>query len=187
MCSPPLRDQEDRDYLWDGLNRGWLSLIGSDNSMTNQEQKDGGWDAENNRCDFRKIPNGCPGAGDRMHAIWTYGVEAGRISRQKYVELCSTTPAKLNGIYPRKGAIAVGSDADIAILDPKYQGTFSIETNPSGVEYSVFEGMEQKGRFETVLLRGKVVVEDAKYVGTPGEGQFIPGKPYGWGYDLLKK
>ena len=81
----------------------------------------------------------------------------------------------------------MGSDADIAILDPEYRGTFSVETNPSGVEYSIFEGMEQKGRFETVLLRGKVVVENAKYVGTPGEGQFIPGKPYGLAYDLLEK
>jgi len=187
VCSPPLRDQKDRDYLWNALNKGTISLIGSDNSMTNQEQKDTGWDEENQRCDFRKIPNGCPGAGDRMHVIWTYGVEAGRINRQKYVEACCTTPAKLNGLYPRKGAIAVGSDADIAILDPEYRGTFSVETNPSGVEYSIFEGMEQKGRFETVLLRGKVVVEDAKYVGTPGEGQFIPGKPYGLAYDLLEK
>lgn len=186
VCSPALREKKDQDYLWNALNHDWLSICGSDNSGIPQYQKDWGWDEENQRCDFRKIPNGCPGAGDRLNALWTYGVETGRMSRQKFVDVCCTQPAKLNGLYPRKGTIAVGSDADLVVFDPTYRGTITLETNPTGVEYNVFEGMEQKGRAETVLLRGKVVVDQAKYVGTPGEGKFIPGRPFGMAYDLLK-
>lgn len=187
VCSPPLRGQEERDYLWKALNEDWLSVVGSDNASIPQYQKDWGWDEEHQRCDFRKIPNGAPGAGDRLNALWTYGVAAGRMTPEKFVEVCSTIPAKMNGLYPRKGAIQVGSDADLVLFDPDYHGTITLETNPTGIEYNVYEGMSQIGRAETVLLRGKVVVENAKYVGTPGEGKFIPGKPYGLGYDLLKK
>ena len=108
------------------------------------------------------------------------------MTKQKFVDVCCTIPAKLNGLYPRKGAIQVGSDADLVIFDPAYHGIISLETNPTGIEYNVYDGLEQIGRAETVLLRGQVVVEQAKYVGFPGQGQFIPGKPYGLGYDLLK-
>ena len=180
VCSPPLRDQEDRDYLWNALNRDWLSICGSDNSGIPLYQKHWG------EGDFRAIPNGCPGAGDRMNALWTYGVMKGRMTRQKMVDVCCTQPAKLNGLYPRKGTIDVGVDADLCIMDPDYKGTVSVETNPTGIEYNVYEGCEQLGRPETVLLRGHVVVDGGKYVGTPGEGKFIPGKPYGLAYDLLK-
>lgn len=187
VCSPALRDREDRDYLWKSLNEDWLSVVGSDNASIPQYQKDWGWDEANQRCDFRKIPNGAPSAGDRLNALWTYGVAEGRITPEKFVEVSSTIPAKMNGLYPRKGAIQVGSDADLVLFDPNYRGKITLETNPTGIEYNVFEGMDQIGRPETVLLRGKVVVDNAKYVGTPGEGQFIPGKPYGLGYELLKK
>ena len=108
ICSPALRDKEDQDYLWKALNKDWLSICGSDNSGIPQAQKNWGWDEEHQRCDFRMVPNGCPGAGDRMNALWTYGVAAGRMTRQKFVDVCCTTPAKLNGIYPRKGTIQVG-------------------------------------------------------------------------------
>lgn len=187
ICSPPLREKKQRDYLWDALNKDWLSVLGSDNASIPMYQKEWGWDEENGRCDFRKVPNGCPGAGDRLYALWTYGVAAGRMTRQRFVDVCSTTPAKLNGLYPRKGTIQVGSDADLILFDPDYRGKITLESNPTGIEYNVFEGLDQIGRAETVLLRGKVVVDQAKYVGTPGEGKFIPGKPYGLGYDLLKK
>ena len=187
ICSPPLRGQEDRDYLWEALNRNWLSIIGSDNASIPMYQKEWGWDDEKGCCDFRKVPNGCPGAGDRLYALWTFGVATGRITRQKFVEICSATPAKMNGLYPRKGTIQVGADADLVLFDPNYHGTITLQTNPTGIEYNVFEGLEQIGRAETVLLRGKVVVEQGKYVGTPGEGKFIPGKPYGLAYDLLEK
>lgn len=202
ICSPPLRDEENQNYLWEALNQGWLTVVGSDNSGIPLEQKYWGWDEENQRCDFRKVPNGCPGAGDRMNALWTYGVATGRMTRQKFVDVCCTTAAKLNGIYPQKGTIAVGSDADIVIFDPDYQGTITLKTNPTGLAYNVFEGLKQVGRAETVLLRGETVVEDGKYTGelkdivvdgvtyhgcAGGHGKFVPGKPYGLGYDLLKK
>ena len=187
ICSPPLRGQEDRDYLWTALNEDWLSVLGSDNSSIPMYQKEWGWDEEKGCCDFRKVPNGCPGAGDRLNALWTYGVAKGRMTKQKFVDVCCTIPAKINGLYPRKGTIQVGSDADLVIFDPDYQGTITLETNPTGIEYNVYEGLEQIGRAETVLLRGQVVVDQAKYVGFPGQGRFIPGKPYGLGYDLLKK
>lgn len=187
VCSPPLRPEAERDYLWEALHEDWLSLSGSDNASIPLYQKEWGWDEENERCDFRKIPNGCPGAGDRLNVLWTYGVVPGRISRQRFVELCATTPAKLNGLYPRKGTIQIGSDADIVIFDPAFKGTITLETNPTGIDYNVFDGLQQIGRPDTVLLRGKVVVDDGVYVGTPGEGEFIPGKPYGLAYDLLKK
>lgn len=181
VCSPPLRDKSDRDYLWKALNSDWLSICGSDNSSTPLYQKHWG------EKDFRAIPNGSPGAGDRMNILWSYGVAMGRMTKQKMVEICCTNPAKLNGIFPRKGTISIGSDADIVMFDPEYKGKFSIETNPTGIEYNVYEGMEQIGRPETVLLRGKVVVEECKYIGSPGEGQFIAGRPYGMAYDLLRK
>jgi len=181
VCSPPLRDKKDQDYLWNALTHDYLSVCGSDNASIPLYQKH--WGEE----DFRAIPNGCPGAGDRLYALWTYGVAAGRMTRQKFVEVCATNPAKMNGLYPRKGTIQIGSDADLVLFDPDYRGTITLETNPTGVEYNVFEGLEQIGRAETVLLRGKVVVDRGRYLGTPGEGQFIPGKPYGLGYDLLRK
>ena len=202
VCSPFLRDKPHQDYLWNALNNDWLSICGSDNAGIPQAQKDWGWDEKNQRCDFRMIPNGSPSAGDRLNAMWTYGVATGRMTRQKFVDVCCTLPAKMNGIYPQKGTIEVGSDADLVIFDPDFTRTISLETNPTGVDYNVFEGMEQKGRAETVLLRGNVVVEEGKYLGevkemvvdgvtylgaVGGIGKFIPGKPYGLGYDLLKK
>jgi dihydropyrimidinase len=181
VCSPALRDEIHQEHLWKALRRDWLSVVASDYCGIPLYQKHWG---EN---DFRAIPNGSPTAGDRLHMLWTYGVEKGKMSRQKLVEVYATTPAKLCGIFPRKGTIDVGSDADIVIYNPNYRGKVSIETNPSGVEYNVFEGLDQIGRVETVLLRGKVVVDKNQYVGTPGEGQFIPGEPYGLAYDLLEK
>ncbi|MCI8399061.1 MAG: dihydropyrimidinase [Oscillibacter sp.] len=179
VCSPALRDKADQDYLWDALKRDAVSLVGSDHAPIPMYQKYWGKD------DFRAIPNGSPGSGDRLNVLWTYGVAAGRITRRKLVEIFAATPARLCGIYPQKGDIAVGSDADLVIFDPGYEGTFSVETNPTGVEYNAYEGMAQRGRPETVLLRGTVVVEAAKFVGTPGSGRFVPGKPYGMAYDLL--
>ncbi len=181
VCSPALRDQEDRDYLWNALNRDWISICGSDNASIPLYQKHWG------EGDFRKIPNGCPSAGDRLNVLWTYGVAAEKISRQKLVDIYATQPAKLNGIFPQKGTIDVGADADLVLFDPDYKGTITVESNPTGVEYNIFEGMEQLGRPETVLLRGKIVVDQGKYVGTPGEGRFVPGKPYGLAYELLGK
>ncbi len=179
VCSPALRNKEDQEYLWDALKRNSISLVGSDHAAIPMYQKYWGKD------DFRAIPNGSPGSGDRLNVLWTYGVVPGKISKQKLVEISATTPAKLCGIYPQKGAIEVGSDADVVIFDPDFKGTFSVETNPTGVEYNTYEGMEQIGRPETVFLRGNVVVENGKFVGELGSGRFVPGKPYGLAYDLL--
>ena len=174
VCSPALRDQEDVDALWDALNSGLLTAISSDHcGIDVAELKQAGRD------DFTQIPNGSPGAGDRFSMIWTYGVEAGRISKQKFVELVSTNPAKINGIFPQKGTIEIGSDADIVIFDPTYRGVVRLEDNPNGVDYNVYEGRDMIGKVETVLLRGTVAVENGKFVGTYGMGKYIPAKMYG--------
>lgn len=180
VCSPALRDKEDQEYLWKCLNHDWISIVGSDNSSIPLYQKH--WGEE----DFRAIPNGCPGAGDRLNALWTYGVEKGKITKQKLVDIYATLPAKLNGIFPQKGAIDIGSDGDLVIFDPEYKGTITVESNPTGIEYNVFEGMEQIGRADTVLLRGEVVVENGEYLDKPVFGRFVPGKPYGLAYELKK-
>ena len=115
--------------------------------------------------------------------LWTEGVAKGRISKEKLVEVFATEPAKINGIYPRKGALEIGSDADIVIFDPEYRGTIRLEDNPNGVDYNVYEGHEMIGRTETVLLRGNVVVENAKFTGQLGQGRFISAKPYASRYE----
>jgi len=131
------------------------------------------------------IPNGSPGAGDRIHVIWTKGVMTGRISKQRFVQLIATNPAKLNGIYPQKGDIVIGGDADIVIFNPEYRGEIRWEDCPNGVDYNAYEGMPLLGRVETVLLRGNVVVENAKFTGQLGQGQFIPAKCFAAAYTGL--
>ncbi len=181
VCSPPLREKSDQDYLWKAIDKGWLSMVASDHAAIPQEQKNWG------KGDFREIINGSPGAGDRLQLLWTYGVEKGRISRSKLVELYATMPAKMCGLYPRKGALQVGSDADIVLYDPTFKGVFSLEENPNGLDYNGFEGMEKIGRPETVFLRGNPVVREHKLCTQPGCGQFIPGKGYGLAYELRTK
>lgn len=124
VCSPALRGQEDLDALWDAINQGVLNAISSDHcgfnySVHKQQGKD----------DFTMIPNGAPGMQDRMQVVWTYGVATGKISRQKYVEVCCTNPAKNNGIYPQKGSLSIGADADIMIFDPDYEDVFSVKNS----------------------------------------------------------
>lgn len=179
VCSPPLRSIEDQEYLWNALNKDTLSIISSDHCGIPLYQKHWG------KTDFRAIPNGCPGAGDRLQMMWTYGVETKKITRQRLVEIYAMNPAQLCGLFPRKGTIEVGSDADIVIYNPNYRGNISLKSNPNGLEYNIYEGLETIGRAEVVLLRGQVVVQDHKYVGSPGEGKFIPGEPYGLAYNLL--
>ena len=173
VCSPALRDKEDCDALWKALDDGLLSAVSSDHcGIDVVGLKQAGRD------DFTKIPNGSPGAGDRLHMLWTNGVETGRISRQKFVEIFATQPAKINGIYPKKGHLDIGSDADIVIFDPEYRGKVHLEDNPNGVDYNVYEGREMIGRVESVLLRGKVVVKCAKFMGQYGQGEFIHAKNF---------
>ncbi len=179
ICSPALREKEDNEALWQAAADGAITVIASDHCGISMKMKSPGKD------DFTKVPNGAPGAGDRINMIWTNGVVTGKISRKKFVELCATNPAKFNGIYPRKGHIAIGSDADIVIFDPDYRGIVRNEDNPNGIDYNVFEGREQIGRPQTVLLRGQVVVENGKFTGVKGQGEFIPASPFGACYTGL--
>lgn len=130
---------------------------------------------------FADIPNGAPSLQNRLNILWTFGVCEGRISRSRLVDLFATMPAKINGLE-KKGQIGIGFDADLVIFDPSYRGTISVANNLEGVDYCPFEGFEQKGRPETVYLRGSKIVDKGKYVGYKGQGKFIPGKPYGYAY-----
>jgi dihydropyrimidinase len=115
--------------------------------------------------------------------MWTYGVESGKISRQKFVDVCCTTPAKICGIYPQKGDLAVGSDADIVIFDPNYQGIISVKESLHNSDYNAYEGLEQIGRVEKVFLRGKLTAEKGKFIGKVGLGKQVMAKPYGLCYE----
>ena len=180
VCSPALREEKELEAMWKGLNDGILSAIVSDHcGIDLSEMKQEG------RERFTDIPNGAPGAADRIPVIWTKGVVSGKISRKKFVEVCATLPAKINGIYPRKGTIEIGSDADIIIFDPEYRGKISLEENPNGVDYNVYEGMDLKGRPDTVLLRGAVMVEGGRFVGEPGQGKYIEAKAFAGCYEGL--
>lgn len=178
VCSPALRSQEHIDALWEAVKKGYLNAISSDHCGFDWEH-----DKHQGKDNFVNIPNGAPGIGDRMNVIWTYGVEKGKISRCKYVELCCTNPAKINGIYPQKGVLAPGSDADIVIFDPEYEGVFTNADSLQGVDYSTFEGMAQKGRPDKVFLRGELVADQGKYVGKSGTGKFVNAKPFGLCYE----
>ncbi|MBC8310619.1 MAG: dihydropyrimidinase [Phycisphaerales bacterium] len=168
VMSPPLRDKEEHDALWIGLANGNVSTVGTDHAPFNfNGQKDMGKD------NFILIPNGIPSIQERVDLVHTYGVCEGKIDLQTMVDVCSTNVAKQFNMYPRKGAIAVGSDADIVVYDPDYVGTFKHEDGLSKIDYSGFEGMERKGRSDVVLLRGKVVAGQGKCVSEIGGGTYI--------------
>lgn len=179
VCSPALRDPEEVEAMWDALNESTLNAVVSDHCGIGMDIKQYGLD------NFTSIANGAPGAADRINMLWTEGVAKGRISRQTFVQIVSTNPAKINGIYPQKGHIDIGSDADIMILDPAYKGTVRLEDNPNGVDYNIYEGKELSGRVETVLLRGNVVVENARFTGKYGQGRFVHSKVFGAAYQGL--
>ncbi len=169
VMSPPLRDEEEHDALWRGLASGAISTIGTDHApFAFKGQKDMGTDA------FTLIPNGIPSIQERVDLIHTHGVCTGNIEMQTMVDACSTNVAKQFNMYPQKGAIAVGSDADIVVYDAEYVGTFKHEDGLSKIDYSGFEGMERKGRSDVVLLRGNVVAEKGAFVGETGAGSYIP-------------
>jgi len=167
VCSPPLRTADHQEDLWMGLRGGDLSVVSTDHAPFNYTgQKDLGKD------DFSKIPNGLPSVEDRFTLLYG-GVEAGHIDLNRFVELVATAPAKMFGLYPRKGTIAVGSDADIVVFDPNEEMTISAKTHHMNVDYSCYEGMKVRGVTKTVLSRGDVVIEEGKYVTKPGRGQFL--------------
>ncbi len=177
VLTPPLRDKWNQDELWSGLRTNTLDVISTDHCpFCLKEQKEIGRD------DFSKIPNGGPGIENRMSLIYHHGVAGGRISLNRFVELTSTAPAKIFGLFPKKGTIAVGSDADIVIFDPEREETISVHnhrTHHMNIDYSAYEGFQVKGYTETVLSRGKVVIDKGTYVGRPGDGAFVKRGPYG--------
>ncbi|HVS31423.1 MAG TPA: dihydropyrimidinase [Thermoanaerobaculia bacterium] len=168
VMTPAIRQKWNQDKLWRGLQMNDLQVISTDHCpFCFKEQKELGKD------DFSKIPNGGPGVEHRMSLVYNGGVAAGRISLNRFVEVVSTSAAKIFGLFPRKGTIAVGSDADIVIFDPNEEMTISARTHHMNVDYSCYEGMKVRGVTRTVLSRGDVVIDEGKYVAKPGRGQFL--------------
>lgn len=169
VCSPPLRPANPHwEELWTGLRKDDLQVVSTDHCPFDfHGQKELG------RGDFRKIPNGLPGVEDRVDLVHDGGVVGGRISRERWVEVISTGPAKLFGMYPKKGTIAVGSDADIVVYDPDRKRVISAGTHHMDVDYSCYEGRTVQGASDVVMSRGMVVVKDGKFLGRKGHGKFM--------------
>jgi dihydropyrimidinase len=175
VMSPPLRPKWHQDELWKGLARNDLQVVSTDHCPFCMKEGFQGLpkQKELGKGDFSKIPNGAPGVETRMVLLFDGGVVAGRITLNRWIELTATTPAKLMGMFPKKGTIAVGSDADIVIWDPKATQTLSAKTHHMRVDYNPYEGRKVKGKATTVLSRGEVIVDKEKFVGKKGRGKFI--------------
>ena len=167
VMSPPLRQPKDQATLWAGINQGLVQVVATDHCPFKWEQKLMGKD------DFSKIPNGHPAIENRMELLYSEGVHKGKISLNKYVEVSSTNAAKIFGMFPRKGTIAPGSDADIVIFDPGETHTLSVNTHHMNVDYSAYEGWEITGKVKTVILRGQVAIDNGKCLAQKGYGKFI--------------
>jgi dihydropyrimidinase len=168
VCSPPLRTKDHQPELWKGLQKDDLQVVSTDHCPFDfHGQKELG------RGDFRKVPNGLPGVEDRMDLLHDGGVVGGKLTRERWVEIASTAPAKLFGMYPQKGAIAVGSDADIVIYDPNRKHTISATSHHMDVDYSCYEGRTVQGGSDIVMSRGSVIVRNGEFTGTKGAGKFL--------------
>lgn len=167
VMSPPLRQKKDQDALWAGINQGLLQIVATDHCPFIWEQKLLG------KNDFSKIPNGHPAIENRLELLYSEGVEKGKITLNKFVEVASTNASKMFGMFPRKGTIAIGSDADIVIFDPKLKHIISSGTHHMNVDYSAYEGWQVTGKVRTVILRGKIAIENNKCLLNKGDGQFI--------------
>jgi len=203
VCSPPIRTTHDQQILWRAVADGTLQAVSTDHCDFWYDGGHGPWQEwqashpngdwveyeaqdpsyrrpgkELGKGDFSKIPNGMPGLEDRMMVGWHAGVNGGKISPMRFVELHCTNPAKIFGMYPKKGTISVGADADIVVWDPEKEHTISAETHHMHVDYNVYEGMTVKGKPEQVYLRGKKIVDGDEWLGENGSGQFIKRKPY---------
>jgi dihydropyrimidinase len=182
ICSPPMRTAKDNARLWDGLKDGTLQTIGTDHCpfffdgtkpIIYEDKEVAIAGKELGKDDFTKIPNGLPGIQDRLPILWTYGVRAGRISANRFVELMCTNPAKIFGLYPRKGALVPGADADILIWDPEKKIKYGVEHSHQRTDYNLYEGWDVVGYPEKVFLRGKLIVDGKKWLGKAGDGQFL--------------
>src|SRR5947209_10454663 len=174
VYTPPPRPKDNQEHLWKAIAGDVLSVVSTDHCPFNwPEQKGLGRD------DFSKIPNGGPGIENRLHMLYTFGVGTGRLTMNRLVELTSTNVAKYFGLYPRKGTVAPGSDADIVVWDPDKKLTISAKTHHSNINYNLFEGTEVMGAPEVVLVRGQVIVENDELVAQPGAGQFVRRARFG--------
>lgn len=186
ICSPPMRTEADNARLWQGVADGTLQVIATDHCpffydgtqpIIYEGQPVAIPGKELGRSDFTLIPNGLPAVGDRLPVLWTNGVQEGKISANQFVALTSTNPARIFGLYPRKGCLQPGSDADIAIWDPQRRLTYGVAYAQHRTDYNLFEGWQLTGFPETVLLRGQVIVDHGEWLGRPGQGRFVPRSP----------
>ena len=171
VMSPPLRDKKNQAVLWNGLRDGSVSTLATDHAPFDFAQKQMGKD------DFTKIPNGIPSLEDRINLYFTHGLKGGKIELQRFVQTASTQAAKLFGLFPRKGAVQVGSDADLVVYDPDYRGNISAKTHQMNLDYNSFEGFEIQGRPHVVAVRGKIAARDGKFVGEFGRGKYLKREP----------
>jgi len=171
VMSPPLRAKHNQDVLWKALSAGSIDTVGTDHCPFDTEQKLLGKDS------FVNIPNGIPGIEDRGNLLYTQGVKRGRLDLDRFVDAASTRAAKLFGLFPRKGTIAVGSDADLVVYDTNYRGVISAKSQHVNNDYNGFEGMEIEGRPSVVTVRGKIQVRDGKFIGERGRGQMLKREP----------
>ena len=168
VMSPPLRDRANQDALWHALQSGLIQTVATDHAPFDfAGQKPMGRD------DFTRIPNGIPALEDRVNLLWTRGVRAGRLDLHRFVDVASTRAAKIFGLFPRKGTIAPGADADLVVFDPDWRGEISAARQAMNVDYSAFEGWKLEGRPHVVTVRGEVMVRDGAFVGGPGRGRFL--------------
>ena len=182
ICSPPMRTKDDNARLWEGLTEGILQTVGTDHCPffydgTRPILYEGSQIAipgkELGKDDFTKIPNGLPGIQDRMPVLWTTCVNTGKITANQFVAYMSTNPAKIFGLYPRKGALLEGSDADIVIWDPEKKVKYCVGMSHQRTDYNLYEGWELTGYPEKVFLRGKLIVDGTEWKGKRGDGRFL--------------
>jgi dihydropyrimidinase len=171
VMSPPLRARHNLGALWTAIGRGFIDTVATDHCPFDTEQKMLGRDA------FTQIPNGIPGIEERVNLLYTYGVRRGLLDLHRFVDAAATRAAKLFGLFPRKGTITVGSDADLVIFDPEYRGTISAASQHVNNDYNGFEGMPIEGRPTVVTVRGRVQVRDGEFVGEKGRGRLLKRDP----------
>ena len=172
IMSPPLREKANQEVLWNALRQGLVATLATDHAPFDfATQKQMG------RGDFTKIPNGIPSLEDRVNLYFTYGVQRRRIDLHQFVNTSSTRAAKLFGLFPRKGTIQPGADADLVVYDRAYRGKISAATHHINLDYNAFEGVEIQGRPRVVTVRGKVAARDGQFVGEAGRGRFLRREP----------